>query len=99
MNENVNISFIPKKPLARNETVRYRRSILGTASLVSFAITFLFVAGATYEFFYIEAKKAEKAEMIKKVTTMDPNILDMGARTDGRISGDPRHKAKADPDE
>jgi hypothetical protein len=38
-------------------------------------------------------------EMIKKVTTMDPNILDMGARTDGRISGDPRHKAKADPDE
>lgn len=27
------------------------------------------------------------------------DILDMGARTDGRITGDPRHKAKFDPDE
>jgi len=29
---------------------------------------------------------------------VNTNILDMGARTDGRTTGDPRHKAKVDPD-
>lgn len=30
--------------------------------------------------------------------SVDPSVLDMGARTDGKTTGDPRHKAKFDPD-
>ncbi len=32
------------------------------------------------------------------IINMDSNKLSMGKRTDGRITGDPRHKAKVDPD-
>ena len=32
------------------------------------------------------------------IVTVDPAILDMGKRTDGRRTGDPRHKKKIDPD-
>ena len=38
-------------------------------------------------------------EMTKKIINIDSNKLDMRARTDGKITGDPRHKAKLDPDE
>jgi len=31
--------------------------------------------------------------------TIDPDALDLGKRTDGRITGDPRHKANVDPDD
>jgi len=37
-------------------------------------------------------------EITKDIITMDPSILDMGARTDGRTTGDPRHKKLDDPD-
>ena len=38
------------------------------------------------------------SEMTNKIITMAPNILDMGARTDGKRTGDPRHKKLVDPD-
>ena len=36
----------------------------------------------------------------KKLTTitMEPDKINMGTRTDGKITGDPRHRAKIDPD-
>ena len=37
-------------------------------------------------------------EMTKKIITMNPHILDMGARTDGKTTGDERHKKLVDPD-
>jgi hypothetical protein len=30
--------------------------------------------------------------------TVDPTIIDLGARTDGKKTGDPRNRAKVDPD-
>ncbi len=38
------------------------------------------------------------SEMTKKIITMNPSTLDMGARTDGKTTGDERHKKLVDPD-
>ena len=67
MNENVNISFIPKKPLARNEVAKHRKPVLGTSSILSFAVAFLFVIGAVCEFLYIDAKQAERVDIIQEL--------------------------------
>lgn len=49
---------------------------------------------------YIEWAKANNISIPEKPTiiNMDSNKLSMGARTDGRGTGDPRHKATVDPD-
>ena len=65
MNENVNISFIPKKPLARDERVKHHKPVLNIVFLISFVIAFVAIGMSTMRFMQIESLEQEKLEKIK----------------------------------
>lgn len=76
MNENVNISFIPKKPLARSESSR-RRPGFGISFVISLTIAFLIIGVAVFQFFYIESLKKERYE---KITALEQYEEDLQKR-------------------
>jgi len=65
MNENVNISFIPKKPLAQGGTLKRQRALLTTFFLISFIVAAVAVGVSVMQFFRIEKAEKEKIETIK----------------------------------
>lgn len=54
MNDNVQISFIPKRPLARGELLRTRRPVFGMTFVVSLALIIMTIGAAVGEMLYIQ---------------------------------------------
>jgi len=65
MNENVNISFIPKKPLAQSGALKRQRTLLTTSFLLSFIIAAVAVGVSFMQFFRIEKAEKEKIVTLK----------------------------------
>ena len=66
MSENINISFIPKKPLARKEVLR-RRPAFGISFVVSLAVTLISIGFATNGYFTLKAAEQEKEKAMQEL--------------------------------
>lgn len=73
MSENINISFIPKKPLARNEMSR-RRPLFGISFIISLTIALISIGFATNGYFTL--RSAEKQRQIA-ITELDSYITSL----------------------
>ena len=74
MNENVNISFIPKKPLARDEAVRRRRPLLTVSFLISFIVASVAIGASVVQFIRIETVEQERVETIEKLKVYNDKL-------------------------
>ncbi len=78
MNENVNISFIPKKPLARDESVRRHRPLLTVSFLISFIIVSVAIGAAVMQFIRIDAVEQERVGTIEKLKVYNDELKEDG---------------------
>lgn len=76
MNENVNISFIPKKPLARDESIRHHRPLLSISFLILFIIAFVAIGAAIIQFVRIEAAEQERMAKIEELKVYNAKLKD-----------------------
>lgn len=80
MSENVNISFIPKKPLARDESVRRHRPLLTVSFLISFIIAAVSIGASVMQFVRIDAVEQERVETIEELKVYNEDL-----KEDGRL--------------
>ena len=74
MNKNVNISFIPKKPLARDETIRHHKPLLTVSFLISFIIAFVAIGASVMQFIRIEAVEQERMAKIEELKVYNEKL-------------------------
>ncbi len=74
MNENVNISFIPKKPLARDEGVKRHKPVLNIVFLISFVIACVAIGVSAMRFMQIEDLEQERVEKIKELENYNKEL-------------------------
>ena len=74
MSENVNISFIPKKPLARNEGVRKHKPIATISFFISFFIAMIAIGVSVMQFIRVEAVERERIETIEKLKVYNDEL-------------------------
>jgi hypothetical protein len=73
MSENVNISFIPKKPLARTEGGR-RRPVFGISFLIVVTIAFCMIGVSIFQFFRVEELKKDRVALIEELETFEQDL-------------------------
>ncbi len=66
MSENINISFIPKKPLARKEAFK-RQSVFGISFLVSLTVALVSIGFATSGYFSLKVVEKERVEVMQEL--------------------------------
>jgi hypothetical protein len=74
MNENVNISFIPKKPMARDEAMRRHRSLLTVPFFISFVIAMIAVGVSIMQFIRLETVERERVDVIEDLRTYNDEL-------------------------
>ena len=74
MNENVNISFIPKKPLARNEGIKKHKPLVTVSFFISFIIAMVAIGVSVMQFVRVGAAEKERIETIEKLKTYNEEL-------------------------
>jgi len=76
MNENVNISFIPKKPLARDEKVKRHKPVLNIVFLISFVVACGAIGMSTMRFIQIESLEQKRVEKIQELEDYNKELTE-----------------------
>ena len=74
MSENVNISFIPKKPLARNEGARKHKPVATISFFVSLTIAVVAIGISVMQFLRVEEVEQERIEKIEELRVYNEQL-------------------------
>jgi hypothetical protein len=75
MSDNVNISFIPKQPIARGGGLR-NRPLFGISFLIAVTITFCIIGYATFQYFQIQTLEADRQAKIGELIKYKQELED-----------------------